>query len=454
MALNASIGALIFGYNIGSFNLCQNIIAANLGWGDNKDLYISIMAALMPAGGFFGSVKCGSIADKYGVRKTIMIFDVINILSCLLFIYPHTITFALGRFCTGFTAGIFSVLSPLYISEICPKEIMGKVGNLTSLLLSSGIAISFLMALPLPTSKYNENPFSYYWIAIFCFQGLFAFTQFIIFLIVFKEETPGWLIKHKRHQDALKKLTERLIDSEAIESLEKKNSNNKSERPQLNDEEDIEYSYLDLLLCRKKTSKMMRLGLLINIFQVASGDDAIIAFTDKIFDELGGGVFESRLYTVIYGFFIAFSTIMAIPIIDRFNRKTLIIFGNVGMGLSLFMMGVFAEFFPEIGPFPSLVFIVIFTICFNCGIGPICWIYLAEIVPAKGMGICISLNCFIITTSVFTFPLLVNFMSIGPVFFFYSSICAMCVIYVSIEFVETRGLENYQIKQVFAKHNN
>lgn len=111
----------------------------------------------MPFGGLFGALFSGSLANKIGRRKALMLVDIINIFGCVFFIIPETISFAIGRFITGYTAGSFSVLSPLYISEISPPDIMGTIGSLCGLALAFGIMVAYAMALPLPTSNYGSD---------------------------------------------------------------------------------------------------------------------------------------------------------------------------------------------------------------------------------------------------------------------------------------------------------
>lgn len=144
------------------------------------------------------------------------------------------------------------------------------------------------------------------------------------------------------------------------QEIEKENPENAKVKPLKKNDQD--YSYGELLCCKRKTGKMMRLGIFINFFQVAGGVDALFAYTTKIFSELGGGVFESRAYTVVFGIATVLSTAAVFPVVDRYGRRTLIIIGNVGTFICMFMLGLLAQEFPDIGPLPSLVFVLLYVV--------------------------------------------------------------------------------------------
>ena len=161
LALAASWGSFIFGYNIGAFASCQDNVSAALDWGDTKDTLIMIMSAMMPFGAMFGALTSGIIARKYGRRKALMLTDLITIFGSGIIVIPYTATFGLGRFVTGFAAGSFACLVPLYINEVAPVEVAGKVGGIVQFQVSFGIVIAYAVALPLPTGDYNSNPLNY-----------------------------------------------------------------------------------------------------------------------------------------------------------------------------------------------------------------------------------------------------------------------------------------------------
>lgn len=161
ITVNATIGSFIFGYNIGIFNSMQSNVSASLNWGDAKDLYVSIIATLMPLGALFGAIYGGPIATRIGRRRAIIFTDITVVIGSLVFLAPYTWSLAIGRVITGYAAGSFSVLCPVYVSESAPNKVRGKLGSLIQIMITLGIVCAFAIALPLPTEDYVNDPINY-----------------------------------------------------------------------------------------------------------------------------------------------------------------------------------------------------------------------------------------------------------------------------------------------------
>lgn len=112
----------------------------------------------MPIGAILGGFFSGKIADRFGRRKTLMFADVIVIIFGVFTCIPYTACFAIGRFITGISVGIFGSISPIYMSEICPSNIRGKVGSLTCLQISFGIVTAYCLSFILPTQNLKNDP--------------------------------------------------------------------------------------------------------------------------------------------------------------------------------------------------------------------------------------------------------------------------------------------------------
>ena len=189
-AFHAALGSFIFSYNIGLFTSSQPCVAASLDWGDEKDTYIAVMSALLPLGALFGSLGSGYVSKYIGRRQNLIIADLIIITASVITVIPFTFCFGLGRFLSGIGIGNFSILCPLYINEITPTPISGKIGTMVMLFGSIGSLFAFSLALALPTGNYHSDPMNNFWLAMFLFQGLVAFIQLVLFFLVFSHETP------------------------------------------------------------------------------------------------------------------------------------------------------------------------------------------------------------------------------------------------------------------------
>ena len=185
-AMNAFLGSFLLSYNIGVFTSCQPSVSSALNWGDNSDTYIAIMSSLVPLGALFGALSSGVLSKSSGRRRSIIIADLITILASIITVIPYTYSFGLGRFLSGIAIGQFSVLCPLYVNEIAPQKITGRLGGLIQPFCCSGLITAFGFALLLPTGDYSSDPRNNLWIFMFAFQGLVAFFQILLLLVFLK----------------------------------------------------------------------------------------------------------------------------------------------------------------------------------------------------------------------------------------------------------------------------
>ena len=455
LAINASWGSFLFGYNIGVFTSCQPCVSATLGWGQNEELFVTIMSALMPFGAMFGSLLSGLIAKKLGRRKALMITDIVIICGSALIVIPHTALFGIGRFLTGYCAGSFACLTPLYINEIAPSDVSGKVGGIVQFQITFGIVVAYAMALVLPTDDYDTNPRNYFWMAMFLFQTIFAAIQFFFYMTRYRNETAKWLVEKGKLDLAMESLREVYNEDEAnriIRRLEEANKRSVIEIGVTQLElEDVEPTYTELLFCKNRLEKMVRLGYLMNIFQQFSGINAILTFSTMIFNDIAADTFMARVYTLIVGIVNMTSTLALFPLIDKIGRKKLIIFGGLGMTICLFFMGFFSDILSSAGPAPSIIFTMIFIIMFEISIGPVCWIYCGEILAIRAMSMCTFVNWFSAFVVVLTFPYIIDATTISGTFFIYAGLNLIGVIYFFFDMIETKGLDKPAIRKLLLR---
>jgi sugar porter (SP) family MFS transporter len=456
LAFNASWGSFIFGYNIGVFTSAQPSVAATLGWsGSEKKTYIMLMSSFMSLGAMFGALFSGYMVKRFGRRKSLMLTDLLVFISSGIVIIPTTATFAIGRLLLGFCSGIFACVVPLYINETAPLAVAGKVGGIVQLQVTLGIVISYALALMLPTGDFNNNPLNYLWMVVFAFQSIFALIQLLSFMMVYKHETPNWLIERAVYDKALESLKQVYEESSAAKILKRLEDANKKSMVEMGVDGtrkgEEEASYSDILLCKNKLGKLIRLGCMINFFQQFSGINAILNYSTTIFSSIADGVFMARVFTLIVGIVNMASTLGLFPLIEKVGRKKLIFYGGIGMTVCLFLMGFFSSPFSKAGSAPSIIFIMLFIFCFEASIGPICWIYCGEILPTRAIGICIFVNWFSAFIVVFTFPLVLEAAGMYITFFIFAGLNLLGTVYFCIDMVETKGLDKNEIRRLMTK---
>ena len=244
---HAALGSFIFSYNIGLFTSNQPCVSASLDWGHNEDYYIPIMSSLLPLGALFGALGAGFLSKNMGRRQNLIIADVIIIIASVVSVLPFTVAFGIGRFLSGFGIGNFSMLCPLYINEIAPADISGKIGSMVMFFGCLGSLFAFALALPLPTSNYKHDPMNNWWIGMFLFQGIVASIQMIIFIIFFHHETPHWLLNKGETEKALESL-ETIYNKEYTKNiLEKMKKVSTIETPDDSTKYKDDFSYKQIL---------------------------------------------------------------------------------------------------------------------------------------------------------------------------------------------------------------
>jgi sugar porter (SP) family MFS transporter len=455
LALNASWGSFVFGYTIGVFTSIQDNVSAALGWGGDKDLYITFFSAMPSFGAMFGALISAVLGRKYGRRKALMITDIISIIGTGIIMIPYTYAFGLGRFVTGFAAGSFACLVPLYVNEIAPLEVGGKIGGIIQFQVTFGIVVSYAVALILPTGDYDNNSLNQLWVAIFGLQAAFPLLQFFMYLGHYHSETPRWLIENKKFDLALVSLKEVYSEEAAEKILRKYEDINKQSVIEMGvDDVDKQYeepTYEDIFKCNKNIGKMIRLGCMINFFQQFSGMNAILSFSTKIFDDIGGGEFLSRVFTLIVGIVNMASTLSVFPVIEKAGRKKLVLFGSLGMAGSLGLVGLFSSVLDIAGAAPNIIFVLIFIFFFEASIGPVCWIYCGEILPARAMSICVFVNWFSCFVVILSFNYIVDVIDFYGAFIFYAVVNILGFFYFSCDMIETKGLDKAEIRRKLTK---
>lgn len=450
-ALHAGLGSFIFGYNVGVFTSTQPCVASTLHWGSDKALLIPLMTALLFVGGFAGALTTGFL-KTFGRRKSIMLADWINVVGVVIIVLPHTIAFGVGRFVTGFSSGIFCSLCPLYINERTPAAISGKVGAIVQVYACLGVLVAYGLALPLPTGDYDNDPFTYWWIGMFAFQGLVALLQFFLFKTKYRLDTPTSLIDRGLEGKALRSLLE-VYPKEHAHSIMGDLTCSPVSSPKASVMSIAQnYVYSDMLCCKKGTGKMMRLGIMACVIQEICGIIPILSYATTIFASFGDGVFIARLLTFVSGIVKTLSVMGVLPYIDMWGRRKIYIIGPIFMALFLFLIGIFSEVI-EVNYIIPFLCIEGFLIAFEGSVGPVCWIYCGEVMNPKGMSIAISINWLVMALTSFTFPYLIDAFGQGVTFWIYAMANVLSTIYACVDFIETKGLDKKQIQELLSSKN-
>lgn len=325
----------------------------------------------MPLAGLAGGIMGGPLIEYLGRKNTILATAIPFIVSWLLIACAADVWMVLaGRALSGFCVGIASLSLPVYLGETVQPEVRGTLGLLPTAFGNIGILLCFV------AGKYMD------W-SMLAFLGGALPVPFLLLMFLIPE-TPRWYVsrgKEESARKALRWLRGREADVEPeLKGIIKSHSD--AERHA------SKGALLDLM--KKSNLKPLSISLGLMFFQQLSGINAVIFYTVSIFEDAGSTI-DKNLCTIIVGVVNFMATFFGILLIDRLGRKILLYISGTAMTITLATLGTFfymknaGSDVSSIGWLPLASF-VIYVLGFSLGFGPIPWLMMGEILPAKIRG--------------------------------------------------------------------
>ncbi|XP_072402989.1 facilitated trehalose transporter Tret1-2 homolog isoform X1 [Diabrotica undecimpunctata] len=431
-AIAVSWVSLIIGYSTAYTAPAQLSLERDFSFSSNEMSWIS---SFMPLGALLGGLGGGTLIEFIGRKWSIMLTNVCFLLSWLLvFFASNYIHLYIGRIVIGLSVGVASLTLPVYTAESLQPEVRGSLGLLPTALGNLGVLICFTLGV------------FYEW-QVLALVGAVVSVPFLL-MIWFIPETPKFLLGKGKLGQA----------KSSLQWLRGKNSDIEKEFADLQriqqESNALNANILDLL--SKKNMKLLVVALGLMFFQQFSGINAVIFYTTKIFKESGSSL-DEKYCTVIVGVVNFVSTFIAAMLIDRLGRKILLYISSVSMIVSLAVLGIY--FFLKdvahtdlsvLGWLPLVSFMV-YVLGFSLGYGPIPWLMMGEILPAKIRGPAASIatafnwTCTFIVTK--TFLLIIKAIGIHFTFWMYGIIVIVSLFFAFIFVPETRGISLADIER-------
>lgn len=332
------------------------------------------------------------------------------------------VSFNLYRIIGGIGVGLASAICPMYIAEIAPAEIRGKLVSWNQFAIIFGMLVVYFVNFFIANGKELEWVNSLGWRYMFASESIIA-TMFGLMLFIVPE-TPRYLVLSGNEEKALNILTK-------INGLEKA-------KDVLNEIKDTVKEKLDKILAYGW--KVLIVGILLSVFQQFVGINVVLYYAPTIFKSMGFGSDAALWQTVIMGFVNIIFTLIAIFTVDKFGRKPLLIIGSFGMAAGMFAIGLLA--YLKIIGIGTLVFIIIYSASFMMSWGPICWVLISEIFPntIRGKAVAIAVASqwianFVVSS---TFPVLAS-ISIPFTYLLYGIMSLLSALFVWKFVPETKG---------------
>ena len=418
-------GGLLFGLNMAGISGAVEMIKGEFSLTDSG---LGTVAALLTIGCLVGALFTGNFTEKYG-RKNVMIFTsilyIISAFGCALAESATMLT--LMRVLSGFAVGATSVVAPMYISEIAPAHNRGRLVSFNQFAITIGIVLAYIFDYFLMDLGDNS------WRYMLAVPGVFGIMFFILLIVRFPE-SPRWLLAHGKQEAAVKVLAniggQKLVDAELPEMEKALHAEQKKEKMMFSE------------LFKGKTGKIVLIGTLIAALQQITGINAVIMFSPEIFKAAGSAQTDSVMQAMIVGLVNFLMTIVALWLVDKKGRKTLLLWGAAGMIASLAYLTVeFAR--PVQNGVGVLVALLVYISFFAASFAPVMWVIISEIYPNRIKGMAMSFStavswlCTFLT--VYFAPVIQGSLGLHYLFGIFGVFSIIAFVFVKIWIPETKG---------------
>lgn len=436
-AASGALGGLLFGYDwvvIGGakpfYELYFHLSSPQLqGW--------AMSCALVGCLG--GAVTAGALSDRFGRKRLLTLAAFVFAISSLgTGMAAQFRTFVAWRILGGCAIGLASGISPMYIAEISPAHLRGRLVSLNQMAIVIGIllaqVVNWLIARPVPPGA-TAMAILASWNGQWAWRWMFGVTSLpavLFFVATFLvPESPRWLASKGREQQALAVL-EKLNGADYARHVLEEFRAASSLEPRVS---------ILRELAAPGVARALLLGIVLAVLQQWCGINVIFNYAQEIFAAAGYQISGILFNIVITGAVNVAFTVVALLTIDRLGRRFLLLTGTAGLALIYIVLGAFYRM--HVHGLPMLVLVLAAIACYAMSLAPATWVVIAEIFPNRIRGEAVSIAvtslwiaCFVLT---YTFPVLNAALSTAGVFWTYAAICLAGLVYLFFRLPETRN---------------
>jgi SP family sugar porter-like MFS transporter len=449
IALTAALGGLMFGYDwvvIGGaepfyekyFHL---VSPAMVGW--------AMSSALI--GALSGAIFAGSLSDRFGRKPLLIVSGALFVVSSIgTGLAPGFTFFVMNRLAGGVAIGIASSLSPLYIAEIAPATMRGRLVAMNQLTIALGVMgaqiVNWLIARPtapgmtiaqIPLGSWNVQVAWRWMFGVTAVPALVFFTA-----MLFAPESPRWLVKMGARGEALQVLTRVGGLAYAERTLKEISATLAADVGKVNIRE----------LFAPRMLKILVLGIVIAVFQQWCGINVIYQYGSRIFADAGFAVSGILFSIMITGVVSVLMTLVAIATVDHWGRRALMLSG--ALGLTLIYLATGWAYHQHMSGAIPVVLVVAAIACYSYSLAPITWVIIAEIFPNRIRGTAMSISVVALWLGNYllaqSFPTMYEALGLARCFWVYAAICLAGSAFIFFNLPETKGrtLEELELELV------
>ena len=446
ITLVAAMGGLLFGYDwvvIGGarqfyeayFQLTSEHL---IGWANSSAL----------VGCFVGSFAAGYLGSRFGRRRVLLVSAILFAVSSGLTGWSYSFSaFIFWRIVGGTAIGLSSNISPLYIAEISPASIRGRLVSLNQFAIVVGILLAQIanwkIARPIP--EHISHAFLQTWNVQYGWRWMFCavVVPAIVFTVMslFIPESPRWLLTKGRDDSAYEVLTR-------VGGLSYASSEIANIKRMLQLEAGMKASWRDLWL--PGVRRIVLIGAALAVLQQWTGINILFNYAAEVYRSAGYGENDILLNIVITGTINLIFTVVAMLIVDRVGRRPMMLFGCIGIGLSHLLSGMAYR----AGWHGSAVLVLTLSAiaCYALTLAPVTWVLISEIFPnrvrSQAVSVAVSALWIASFALTYTFPLINRALGSSGTFLGYGAICMLGAAFIFAFVPETKGrtLEEIELR--------
>ena len=423
ICLVSAMGGLLFGYDWVVIGGAKPFYELYFGIGDSPLMQgVAMTTALV--GCLAGAMVAGAAADRYGRKPLLTVAAVLFTVSAIATgLFNDFTLFNVARFVGGIGIGVASALSPVYIAEVSPKEIRGRMVSMNQMAIVIGILaaqiVNMLLAKDTGVAESQAWNREWGWRWMFWAETLPA-ALFLVMSFMIPESPVFVQLKKARGSNRIKE---------------------RSEQAGLKE------------LLQPKYSRMLLLGLIVAVFQQWCGTNVIFNYAQEIFTGAGFDVDGMFINIVITGIANVIFTLVALYVIERWGRRTLILIGAGGLGLIYLTLGTC--YYMQVTGVMMVALVVAAISVYAMTLGPVTWTLLAEIFPNRIRGIAMATCTFALwvgcCTLTFSFPSMNAALGSSGTFWIYSAICVCAFVFLYRRCPETKGKSLEELEKELVK---
>lgn len=439
IAVIAALGGLLFGYDwvvIGGarefYEAYFHLTSPNLiGWANSCAL----------VGCLVGSLAAGYLADIFGRKRILLVAAILFAVSSVLTGWAHLFSsFIAWRIAGGIAIGLSSNVSPLYIAEVSPSNLRGRLVSLNQFAIVVGIllaqVVNWFLAQPVPEYS-SPDALLHSWNVQYGWRWMFS--ALVVPSVIFAfaalgiPESPRWLVTRSRKVEAhaiLQKIGGPTYATTEVARIDRV----------LNFEQDVTTnSWRELV--RPSVRRVILIGISLATLQQWTGINVLFNYAAEVYRKAGYGANDIFLNIVITGTINLLFTLISMFVIDRIGRRKLMISGCIGIAISHFLCAI--AYHAATGGIAVLVLTLSAIGCYALTLAPVTWVLISEIFPQRmrAQGISVSVSALWIASFALTysFPLLDRGLGTASVFVIYGVICVLGCLLVATSVKETKG---------------